>query len=71
MEKREYKKFILPISSMMNGEFGIEGISLSLPAIVGKDGIECHVPIQLDNEEISKLKASAQTLQTILNQNEV
>lgn len=56
---------------MMNGEFGIEGISLSMPAIVGKDGIECHVPIQLDNEEISKLKASAQTLQTILNQNEV
>ena len=65
------EKSILPISSMMHGEFGIEGISLSMPAIVGKDGVETHVPIQLNEEETEKLKQSAQTLQNILSQNEV
>lgn len=55
----------------MKGNFGIEGISLSMPAIVGKDGVECLVPIQLNEEEISKLQQSAQTLKNTLSQNEV
>ena len=65
------EKSILPISSLMKGDFGIEGISLSMPAIVGKDGVECLVPIQLNEEEISKLHQSAQTLKNTLSQNEV
>ena len=65
------EKSILPISSKMNGDFGIKDISLSMPAIVGKDGVECHVPIQLNEDEISKLQKSAKTLQDILNQNEI
>ena len=65
------EKSILPISSMMHGEHGIEGVSLSMPAIVGKDGVETHVPIQLNQEEIEKLQKSAQTLKNILDQNEV
>ncbi|MBQ3310670.1 L-lactate dehydrogenase [bacterium] len=65
------EKSILPISSKMNGGFGIKDISLSMPAIVGKDGVECHVPIQLNEDEISKLQKSAKTLQDILNQNEI
>ena len=63
------EKSILPISSMLHGEHGIEGISLSMPAIVGKDGVETLVPIQLNDEEESKLRLSAKTLQDILNQN--
>ena len=63
------EKSILPISSAMHGEYGITGISLSMPAIVGKDGVETHVPIQLNEEEVSKLKQSAKTLQEVLNQN--
>ena len=65
------EKSILPISSMMHGEYGIEGISLSMPAIVGKDGVETHVPIQLSETETALLQKSARTLQDILKQNEV
>ena len=63
------EKSILPISSMLHGEHGIEGISLSMPAIVGKDGVETLVPIQLNDEEESKIRLSAKTLQDTLNQN--
>lgn len=65
------EKSILPISSLMKGDFGIEGISLSMPAIVGKDGVECLVPIQLNEEEVSKLQQSAKTLHDTLIQNEM
>lgn len=56
------EKSVMPVSSMMHGEYGIEGISLSMPVIVGSDGIETSVPIRLDREEQEKLKASAEAL---------
>ena len=65
------EKSILPVSSMMHGEYEIDGISLSMPAIVGKDGVETLVPIQLNDEEIKSLQKSAKTLQDTLNQNEI
>ena len=65
------EKSILPISSSMNGEFGINNISLSMPAIIGKDGVETLVPIQLNEDEIQKLQKTAKTLQEILNANEL
>lgn len=63
------EKSILPVSSMMHGEHGIEGISLSYPSIVGKDGVETHVPLQLNDIETDKLKQSADKLQKIINEN--
>ena len=59
------EKSILPISGMLHGEYGIEGVALSLPAIVGKNGREGHVPISLSEEELSALRASARTLKEI------
>lgn len=63
------EKSILPISSMMKGEYGIEDVVLSMPAIVGKNGLETHVPISLNEEEVVKLQKSAATLKEILKQN--
>ena len=60
------EKSILPISSMMNGEYGINDIALSLPAIVGKNGVETKVPIQLNENESAKLLESAKCLKDIL-----
>lgn len=65
------EKSILPVSSMMNGQYGIKAISLSMPAIVGKDGVETQVPIQLNQQEIADLQKSAKTLQEVLSQNEI
>lgn len=60
------EKSILPISGMMHGEYGIEDVSLSMPAIVGKHGIETKVPIVLNELERSRLEQSADTLRSIL-----
>jgi len=65
------EKSILPISSVMHGEYGIKNVSLSMPAIVGKNGVETHVPIQLSETEILNLQNSAETLKNILKQNEI
>lgn len=62
------EKSILPVSAMMHGHYGIEGIALSIPAVVGAKGIETHVPITLNEEETRLLLHSAGTLQEIVAQ---
>ncbi len=60
------EKSILPVSTIQHGNYGIDGVALSLPAIVGKDGIETLVPIQLNEEETTKLQESAAALKAVL-----
>lgn len=60
------EKSILPISSIQHGNYGMEGIALSMPAVVGMNGVETHVPISLDKEEMGLLKHSADTLKKVI-----
>ncbi len=59
------EKSILPVSSIQNME-GAEGVALSTPVIVGKNGVEGAVPIELNDEERKALKNSADTLKKVL-----
>ena len=59
------ERSILPVSAMMHGEYGIEDITLSMPAIVGIGGVETHVPIALSEEEAEKLVESAKKLKAV------
>ena len=56
------ERSILPVSSMMHGEYGIHNIALSMPAILGADGVETHVPVSLNEDETTRLIQSAKTL---------
>ena len=60
------EKSILPVSTMMHGEQGIEGVVLSMPCVVGGDGIETQVPIKLDEDEAKRLRESADILKEII-----
>lgn len=62
------EKSILPVSTAMHGEHGIDGVVLSMPCIVGKDGIETKVPIPLNEAEQKQLQESAQVLKKIVEQ---
>ena len=60
------EKSILPVSHMIHGVYDIDEVSLSMPAIVGADGIESDIPINLSGEEALKLKESADSLKKIM-----
>ena len=56
----------LTVSSMMNGEYGIEDVCLSVLCIVDDDGIRGKIQNDLTYNEYVKLQASAEKLkQTI------
>ena len=57
---------ILPVSTSLHNDFGIDGVTMSMPAIVGGNGVERIVPISLSYEENKKLSASAELLKSTL-----
>ncbi len=60
------EKSVLPVSSIQHGAFGIDGVALSMPAIVGKNGVEKQIPIKLNEKEQGELKKSADALKEVL-----
>ena len=62
------EKSILPVSSIQKGNYGIDGVALSMPAIVGKHGVEALVPIELNQKEQEDLCASAATLKKVVDE---
>ncbi len=59
---------VLPVSVPMHGEYGIEGVHLSIPAIIGVSGVEAVVPLRLNGEELAKLRDSGDALKELIEQ---
>jgi L-lactate dehydrogenase len=53
---------VMTVSSPLSGQYGVDGISVSMPTIVGQRGIEEVLNLPLSDEELSAFQASAQTL---------
>lgn len=56
----------MTVSTMMHGEYGIDDVCLSTLSIVGNNGIRSMVHLPLNDEEIAKLRQSADTLKAII-----
>jgi len=59
---------IITVSTMMNGKYGIDDVCLSLPCVIGSNGIEREVSPKMTEEEIEKLRASAKALRAVIDQ---
>lgn len=60
------EKSIMPVSAYLDGEYGIRDVSIGVPCVVGKDGIENVLEIPLDDGELAALRRSASELQGVL-----
>ncbi len=53
---------LLPVSSLQNGAYGIKDISLSVPTLIGRNGVLEHREPSLWPKELQALKQSEKTL---------
>ena len=53
------QKKMFPCSALLDGEYGLKDISIGVPCIIGKNGIEKIVEIDLTDAEKAKFKESA------------
>ncbi|QYA25478.1 malate dehydrogenase [Gramella sp. MT6] len=54
------QKKMFPCSALLDGEYGLKDLCIGVPAILGKDGLEKIVELQLDDAEKAKMKESAE-----------
>jgi len=53
---------VMTVSSPLSGQYGVKGISISMPAIVGRRGVEEVLDLPLSEAELAAFQSSAQTL---------
>jgi L-lactate dehydrogenase len=54
---------VLPVTSRLEGIHGMRDVCLSMPAVVGRDGVHHVLATPVDLDELDRLTASAATLQ--------
>lgn len=57
---------VLTVSSLMEGEYGLENVCLSIPTIVGGEGIIHTLEPKLEEQELAQLKKSAHVLKDVI-----
>lgn len=57
---------MLPISVLLEGQYGLEGLCLSIPSIVGYDGVETVLEIPLAASEQQALLDSAKQIKEVI-----
>jgi L-lactate dehydrogenase len=56
------------LCSVLNGPCGLHDVALSLPCIIGRNGIEQVLDFQLNEEEDAQLKHSARQIRNVIDQ---
>ena len=59
---------MLPVSSLLTDYYGIDDVCLSVPAIVGADGVGERLPIPLSDDELWGLRRSADAVRAVARQ---
>jgi malate dehydrogenase len=59
------KKRVLPCAAYLNGEYGIKGLYIGVPVIIGAKGVERIIEVQLNPEEKAMFDKSVTAVQTM------
>lgn len=57
---------VLPISTLLQGEYGFEDIYIGTPAVINRQGVRHAVELQLDAEEKERFDHSANVLRKVM-----
>jgi len=57
---------ILTVSSLLNGQYGLTDVCLSVPSVVDRNGVNRILEVPLSDEEIKLLHKSADTLKSVI-----
>lgn len=60
------KKRLLPASAYLTGQYGIEDAFVGVPVIIGKEGIEKIVELQLNDADSAQLTKSVATIKEVI-----
>jgi malate dehydrogenase len=60
------RKRLLPCAAYLNGEYGLEGLYLGVPVVLGAGGVERIVELPLTEDERAALSRSAAPVRSLI-----
>jgi malate dehydrogenase len=60
------QKRVIPSAVLLNGEYGYNGLYIGVPAVIGANGVERVIEMQLNDEEKAMLAKSAAAVQSVV-----
>src|SRR3954462_14332874 len=60
------KKRMIPCAAMLNGEYGVEGLYIGVPVVIGKDGVERIVEVEFNGEEKAMFEKSVAAVKSLI-----
>jgi malate dehydrogenase len=60
------KKRLIPCAVQLNGEYGVSGLYIGVPVIIGKNGVEKIVEVDFNEEEKTMFAASVKAVQDLV-----
>jgi malate dehydrogenase len=60
------KRRILPVAAYLNGEYGVKGLYIGVPAIIGKNGVEKVIEVKLNSAEVTMFLRSVEAVKKII-----
>lgn len=61
------RKRVLPCAAYLNGEYGVTGLYMGVPVVIGKKGVERILELELTPEESVMFNKSAEAVQSLKN----
>lgn len=56
---------VLPVSSLLDGYLGMDDVCLSVPSVVGGEGVRTRLEVSMSDEELAGLRRSADALRSV------
>lgn len=60
------QKRIIPCAVLLQGQYGYDGLYIGVPAVLGANGVERILEMELNDEEKAMLKVSADAVQSVV-----
>ena len=60
------KRRVLPCAAKLNGEYGVNGLYIGVPVVIGKNGVEKIVEIEMNKEEQAMFDKSVEAVRGLL-----
>ncbi len=65
------KRKILPIAAHLNGEYGVNGMYIGVPAIIGRNGVEKIIEVKLSAQEVTMFNRSVSAVKKLMEETKI
>lgn len=65
------QKRVLPCAAMLDGEYGVDGYYMGVPVVIGANGVEKVIEIELSDNEKTELEKSVSAVKTLVTDSKI